>query len=207
MCDPVTMTVMSVAQAGMSIQGQKQQADAQRQVQRNASEAERRRYLNEAASQRIRDAQQSIADAQKIQFNQRQGIKTKATARTAAGEAGVTGQAVSQLIQSIDRQQAGDNFAIQQNIAMRNVQSDLRLRDMGLNHQNNLLRINKPIDKPNVLGALMDGAQFGMQMGALGKEAGLEGFFGKKTTTPKVSSGTLNMNTRGQYNLSGDMLS
>ena len=36
---------------------------------------------------------------------------------------------------------------------MRNVQSDLRLRDMGLNHQNNLLRINKPIDKPNVLGA------------------------------------------------------
>ena len=51
-------------------------------------------------------------DAQKIQFNQRQGIKTKATARTAAGEAGVTGQAVSQLPQSIDRQQAGDNFAI-----------------------------------------------------------------------------------------------
>ena len=201
------MMVLSAAQAGMSIMGQKQQADAQRKVQRNASEAERQRYLNEASAQRIRDAQESIADAQKIQFNQRQGMKTKATARTAAGEAGVTGQAVSQLIQTIDRQQAGDNFAIAQNTGMRNVESELRLRNMGLNHQNNLLRINKPIEQPNVLGALMDGAQFGMQMGALGKEAGLEGFFGKKATTPKVPSNTLNMNTRGQYNLSGDMLS
>ena len=189
MCDPVTQTIMAVAQAGMSIQGQNQKADAQRKVQRNASEAERQRYLNEASAQRIRDAQESIADAQKIQFNQRQGMETKATARTAAGEAGVTGQAVSQLIQTIDRQQAGDNFAIAQNTGMRNVESELRLRNMGLNHQNNLLRINKPIEQPNVLGALMDGAQFGMQMGSLGKEAGLEGFFGKKPKSNLIGSG------------------
>ena len=43
MCDQVTISVMSVAQAGMSIQGQKQQADAQRQVQESFG-AERRRY-------------------------------------------------------------------------------------------------------------------------------------------------------------------
>ncbi len=179
MCEPTTMMILGAAQAGMSIMGQRQQADMQKKVQANATEMEQQRYRNEATAQRIRDAQESVADAQKIQFNQRQARKTKATATVAALESGVQGGVLQGLLQNIDRQQATDNFAIQQNVAMRNTQSELRLRDMGLNHRNNLLRINKPIEQPNILGSLIDGAQFGMQMGSLGKEAGLEGFFGK----------------------------
>ena len=200
MCEPTTMMILGAAQAGMSIMGQTQQAKAQKQIQANATEMERVRYRNEAAAQRIRDAQESVADAQKIQFNRQQAIKTKATATVAALESGVQGGVLQGLLQNIDRQQATDNFAIQQNVAMRNVQSELRLRDMGLNHRNNLLRINKPIEQPNILGALLDGAQFGMQMGSLGKEAGLEGFFDKK---PKPD---LAMNTRGNFGLTGDMI-
>ncbi len=179
MCEPTTMMILGAAQAGMSIMGQKQQADAQEQVQANATEMEQQRYRNEATAQRIRDAQNAVADAQKIQFNQRQGDQTKATGTLAALEGGVQGNVLQGLLTNIDRLQATDNFAIQQNVAMRNTQSELRLRDMGLNHKNNLLRINKPIEQPNYLASLIDGASFGMQMGALGKEAGLEGFFGK----------------------------
>jgi len=204
MCEFVTMAVLGAAQAGMSIAGQRQQVAAQKQIQANASKIENQRYRNEAIAQRIRDAQEAVADAQKIQFNQRQARKTKATATVAALESGVQGGVLQGLLQNIDRQQATDNFSIQQNVAMRNVQSDLRLRDMGLNNRNNLLRINRPIEQPNVLSSLIDGAQFGMQMGSLGKEAGLDGFFGKnKSKTPKPD---LAMNTTGNFGLTGDMI-
>ena len=171
---------LSAAQAGMSIRAQQVQAETQEKVQANASEMERRRYLNEASALRIRENQEAIAAAQKIQYNQIKGEEAKSTARTAAGEAGVTGQAVNQTIAALEQAQAKGNFSIAQNMKMKNVQNELRLRDMGLNHQNNLLRINKPIEEVDYFGSVMDGALFGMQMGSLGKEAGFKGFFGKE---------------------------
>lgn len=189
MCDPISMTVMAVAQTGMSIAGQKQQQKTQEKVQANASEVERRRHLNEQSAMRVRQAQEAVADAQKIQFNRQKAQQAKATARVSAGESGVTGQAVNNLMMSITQQEAKGRFAFAQQAGMRDVSRDMRLTNMGIGHQQNMLRINKPIEQVDYLGSLMDGAQFGMQMGSLGKEAGLDGFFGKSPKPPTSPSG------------------
>jgi predicted phage tail protein len=173
------MTVMAVAQTDMSIAGQKAQQKAQEKVQANASEVERRRHLNEMTATRIRQAQEAVADAQKLQANRARAKAAKATAITSAGEAGVTGQVVNNLLASIGQQEAQGRFAFEQQAGMRDVARDMRLMNMGIGHQQNMLRINKPIQEVDYLGSLIEGAQFGMQMGSLGKEAGMEGFFGQ----------------------------
>jgi len=45
---------------------------------------------------------------------------------------------------------------------MSDVNRQLQLRDAGLGFTNNMLRINKPIEQPNYLGAALSGAQTGM---------------------------------------------
>ena len=163
MCDPVTIAVgMAVAQTGMSIHGQRQQAKTQAKVQKNASAAERQRYLHEVSSMRIQQGQEQVAAAQRIQESTRKAREARATARVSAGEAGVAGLSVDALINDLTREEANYSFATNQQLQMNDVNRNLQLRDAGLGFTNNMLRINKPIEKPNYLGAALDGAQTGM---------------------------------------------
>ena len=174
MCDPVSMTVLSVASTGMNIVGQRQQQKVQQKVQANASAVERQRHLNEMSAMRVREAQEAVAEAQKIQFNTRKARAARSTAKVSAGEAGVTGKSVDDLMMSITQQETRDRFAIEQQKGMRDVGQEMRLANMGIGHQQNMLRINRPIEEVDYLGSIMDGAQFGMNMGKLGQEVGME---------------------------------
>jgi multidrug efflux pump subunit AcrA (membrane-fusion protein) len=153
---------MGTASTAASVVGQQQQAKAQARSQANASAAERQRYLQEVSSMRIQQGQEQVAAAQRIQESTRKAREARSTARVSAGEAGVAGLSVDALINDLTREEASYNFATQQQTQMNDVNRSLQLRDAGLGFTNNMLRINKPIEQPDYLGAALSGAQTGM---------------------------------------------
>jgi hypothetical protein len=176
---------ISVASTGASIHGQRVAAKTQRKVQENASIAERQRYLQEVSSMRLQQAQEQEVAAQRLQNSSKRAREARATARVSAGESGVSGLSVDALINSLTQQEAGFNFATDQQLQMNDVNRTMQLEQSGLGFTNNMLRINKPIEGPNYLGSLLEGAQAGMSMYSVGKSAG----FG--SGTPKSSNLTI----------------
>jgi len=173
MCDPVTATVMGVAQAGMSIQGQKIQAKTQRITQRNASEQERKRYLAEVSSSRLQQRQNEVAAAQKNRQIARESMRAQATTRASAGESGVAGLSIDALVDDIKRQEGQAQFSITQQTSFEDAARERALETSGLGFTSNILRINKPIQKVNYLGAALEGAQTGMSFYSAGTDMGL----------------------------------
>jgi len=157
-----TSAAVGVASAGLSIHGQRQAAKTQAKVQANASKAERQRYLHEVSSMRIQQGQEQVAAAQRLQESTKKAREARATARVSAGEAGVAGLSVDALINDLTRKEAEYNFNTQKQLQMSDVNRTLQLRDAGLGFTNNMLRINKPIEQPNYLGAALSGAQTGL---------------------------------------------
>jgi len=164
MCDPVTLTALALgaASAGSQVVGQRQMAKTQAKVQANASAAERQRYLQEVSSMRVQQGQEEVAAAQRVNESARKAREARATARVSAGEAGVAGLSVDALINDLTKQEAEFNFATQQQLQMNDVGRSMQLENAGLSFTNNMLRINRPIEKPNYLGATISGAQTGL---------------------------------------------
>ena len=165
-----TSAAVGVASAGLTIQGQRQQARTQAEVQRRASAAERQRYLHEVSSMRIQQGQEQVAAAQRLQESTKKAREARATARVSAGEAGVAGLSVDALINDLTRKEAEYSFKTQKQLQMSDVNRTLQLRDAGLGFTNNMLRINKPIEQPNYLGAALSGDQTGLSTYSVTKD-------------------------------------
>ena len=161
MCEPISIG-LAMASMGAQIHGQRQQAKTQAKVQANASAAERERYLREVSSMRVQQGQEEVAAAQRVNESARKAREARATARVSAGEAGVAGLSVDALINDLTREEANYNFATQQQLQMNDVGRSMQLDNAGLSFTNNMLRINRPIEKPDYLGAAISGAQTGM---------------------------------------------
>ena len=162
MCEIITAVTLALASAGSQIHGQRQQAKTQAKVQKNASAAERERYLREVSSMRVQQGQEEVAAAQRVNESARKAREARSTARVSAGEAGVAGLSVDALINDLTREEAEYNFATQQQLQMNDVGRSMQLENAGLGFTNNMLRINKPIEKPDYLGAAISGAQTGL---------------------------------------------
>jgi len=162
MCPPIIAVGLGIASMGAQVMGQKQAAKAQAETQKNASAAERQRYLQETASMRVQQGQEQVAAAQRITASARKAREARATARVSTGEAGVAGLSVDALINDLTKQEAEYNFASQQQLQMNDVGRTMQLQNAGLGFTNNMLRINKPIEQPNYLGAALSGASAGM---------------------------------------------
>lgn len=161
MCDPISIG-MAVASTAMQVSGQRQMAKTQARVQANASAAERQRYLQEVSSMRVQQGQEQVAAAQRINESAKKAREARATARVSAGEAGVAGLSVDALINDLTREEAEYSFATQQQLQMNDVGRSMQLQNAGLGFTNNMLRINRPIEQPDYLGAALSGAQTGM---------------------------------------------
>ena len=151
-----------MASTAMQVAGQRQMAKTQARVQANASAAERQRYLQEVSSMRVQQGQEQVAAAQRINESAKKAREARATARVSAGEAGVAGLSVDALINDLTREEAEYSFATQQQLQMNDVGRSMQLQNAGLGFTNNMLRINRPIEQPDYLGAALSGAQTGM---------------------------------------------
>ena len=185
------------AQAGMSIVGQRQQAKAQGRAQRNASIAEQQRYLQEVSASRLKERQEKVSAAQRIQQSSIKAREARATARVSAGEAGVAGLSVDALINDMTRKEAQYNFSVQQQMQFADMSRGMGLSDSANRSRMNLLSINKPIQQPNYLGAILSGAQTGLGAYDAMNTAGIGA--PKATSTPKgtgpIDYGLFDFNT------------
>lgn len=175
MCPPAVIAAVALgaAQTGMTIIGQRQAAKAQEKAQRNATIAEQQRYLTEVSASRLKERQEKVAAAQRIQQSTKAAREARATARVSAGEAGVAGLSVDALINDMTRKEAEYSFSVQQQMQFANMNRQLAFEDSANRSRMNLLSINRPIAQPNYLGAVLSGAQTGMSMYSFGQDSGL----------------------------------
>jgi hypothetical protein len=165
-----TAIAVSALSTGATIRAQQQAAQAQAQAQRNATIAEQQRLLQEMSAMRIKEQQENIAAAQKIQVSTKKAEEARATARVSAGEAGVAGLSIDALINDLTREEAEYRFSVAQQEEFNTVNRELQMRDASLGSTMNLLRINKPIAEPDYLGALVSGASTGLSIARSGQE-------------------------------------
>ena len=162
-CGPlIASSIIGAASTATSLIGQSQQASAQRQAQAVASRQERERYLAEVSAMRTQQQQEALARSQNLNESSRRAMEARATATTAAGEAGVSGLSVNALLGDLSRQQAEYEFSVQRQAQLTDVNRQLALREAGIGFSRNMLRINQPISQPDYLGSAVKGVQTGL---------------------------------------------
>jgi len=170
MCNPAAaLAVVGGLQAGVQFAGARQQAKAQAAYQAQAAAAEQQRALQEQSSIRMQQAQQQEATARELEQVSRKSREALARARVSAGEAGVAGASVTALMDDYTRQEAGYRAATLRQQELTGVGTQLGLEQAGLASQQRLIGINQPINKPSVLGAVLQAGSQAMSGYATGQ--------------------------------------
>ena len=159
MCEPLSAMAiaklsfgLSLASSGMSLMAQRNQAKAQKAAQKAATQRENARYRREASAMRLKEAQEDLVMTREIQDSAVKARAARSTAMVAAGESGVVGLSVDALIDDYTRQEADYRFSVTEQNRLTGINNQLQLTEAGYRSQNNLIKINKPIQKPNYLG-------------------------------------------------------
>jgi len=153
-----------VAQAGLSIAGQKASATAQAKAQARSSNAEVERYRQQSNAARINQRFRLDEEAQQLQSASIKAMKARASARMAAGDAGVAGNSVESLLNDFSRQEATYRFGLTKQSGQRDTATNLQLKDMSQQSYNTLLQINQPIKQPDYAGAIFGAASTGLSI-------------------------------------------
>ena len=170
MCNPAAaLAVVGGLQAGVQFAGARKQAKAQAAYQAQAAAAEQQRALQEQSSIRMQQAQQQEATARELEQVSRKSREALARARVSAGEAGVAGASVTALMDDYSRQEAGYRAATLRQQELTGVGTQLGLEQAGLASQQRLIGINQPINKPSVLGAVLQAGSQAMSGYATGQ--------------------------------------
>jgi hypothetical protein len=174
MCNPLALVSGAIGglQAHNTYQGQKAQAKVQEKMQLRASIQEQQRHLQEMTAMRTKERQEAISAAQQRGQITKQAREARATARVSSGEAGVSGNSVDALMNAFTQNEATALFSITQQEEFMDQNRALGITDAQMRTTGNLLRINKPIAKPDLFGAVLSGAQTGMSMYSFGKDMG-----------------------------------
>ena len=159
MCHPAALAVISGLNVGMQFAGQQRQAKTQAAMQARASQAERQRFQQKQTSMRMRQAQEQEAVGRELEQVSRKSQAALARARVSAGEAGVAGASVQALMDDYMRQEAGYRSALLRQQELGGISTAMGLEQAGFATQQRQIGINQPIDKPNVLTAVLQGAQ------------------------------------------------
>ena len=104
---------------------------------------------------RLKEAQEDLALANEIKEATRKSKEARATAMVSAGESGVSGLSIDALIDDYTRQ-AEHRFTLNEQARLTGINNQLQLQEAGFRNQDNLIRINKPIQKPDYLGSAVN---------------------------------------------------
>ena len=107
----------------------------------------------------MRQAQEQEAVGRELEQVSRKSQAALARARVSAGEAGVAGASVQALMDDYMRQEAGYRSALLRQQELGGIATGMGLEQAGFATQQRQIGINQPIDKPNVLTAVLQGAQ------------------------------------------------
>lgn len=129
MCEPLSAgtmfaisTAVAAAGAGLSYMGQQAQASAQADANAAQAESVRKATINQYDQLQLQQQQDRENAAQKLTETSRQAAQARATAITAAGEAGVAGLSVNALLDDITRQEMEFTDSVKHNQQRRDQQ-------------------------------------------------------------------------------------
>ena len=143
---------LTIASGVANYAAQAQAARQQERAQYQASLNELKRYQHEASAERLNEAQEDTADAFEAQKAQREAQEAISTLMTSAEERGVEGNASGLAVAHYMQANANYQTALERQARMRSATSHFRLRGAGLGFTQNMVRINRPINRPNLLG-------------------------------------------------------
>ena len=179
MCNPAALAIIAAASAVSTFAGQRRQANLQARHQRWATKAEQQRALMAQSTLRRQQAQQEEASNREMAEVSIKSREAMSRARTSAGEAGVAGQSVANLMDDYMRQEADYRALAFRQQELIGEETGLALSDAGFQSQANLININRPINKPDFL----TGALGAAQSAASGYRTGMEIETYRKETT------------------------
>lgn len=144
--------IMSAASAVAGFAQQQAQYKAQQQRYENNKKASNAAAVNRYASQQNQDIQERKAASEEKQKLNIKAAKARATAQTAAGEAGVTGLSVDALVNDFYGEEGRHERTLDNNYAMKH---DYIRGEMDVTEANTASRINSVSQgiKPSFAGA------------------------------------------------------
>ena len=167
MCLPVAVlagisAATGALSAGVQFAGQRQQAKAQAAFQAQSRAAAQRKLGFQTTAATLEQQQRELAIAQEKGKVTKQAREQLASATVSAGEAGVSGLSVQALMDDYIRQQAGQQVALTTQQKLYGLQHGLGLKQIGLASEQELLGLSQPIEKPSILGAVLQGTSQAM---------------------------------------------
>jgi len=153
---------LTIGSGVASLASQAQAAKAQARAQRQASLNEMKRQQHAMSSERLAQSQQETSSALEASKANREAEEAMATTRVAGAEGGVEGNAVGLAIADFAQKNAAYQTALMLQERMNNASRIMAFEGGGLQYQQNMMRINKPIQGPDVLGTLLGTAQTAM---------------------------------------------
>jgi len=164
MCEPISI-ITGIATAATSYSGQRAAANAQEKAQAQASDAEQIRAGKANTAVRLRQAQESIARAQRKDAAQIKGMAAKSsTTLSALTEGGVAGRTLDMLERDLAAQEARYQFSEDRQTNLQATQSAFTLEEEASRTMMNQLRINRPIKQASLLSSGLQGLRTGMSM-------------------------------------------
>lgn len=163
MCDPVSIGLVA-GQTLLQFQGERQAAKASEKAARQAALNANRAFGIEAAAENDRLVEEAARDSDAILDNQRKALQAQATARVAAGEAGVAGLSIDALLGDFQRDEAVFRNRTAQNAEARERQSRRRLQGADATRQSRINDANSRVQaRPSFLGAALRIGASGVQ--------------------------------------------
>ena len=145
------MATMSAASSALSVYGQHQQARTQQKYQNLAVSQEAARFMREQSAMRREQAQREQSAAEESLAIQLRAQRAAATATTAAGEAGVSGSSVDDLINSYFQQEGDYRRALTMEQGFQKEATGTALLEGGFRTQMETTRIRRPINAPSLV--------------------------------------------------------
>lgn len=161
MCEPTTILVgISAASAVLGFVGAQQQANQQETSQLRAYEdtvvESRAAFARQVNQENTRLNQQGVADSNELSEVALRKRKAKATARVAAGEAGVSGLSLDALLGDFDRTEARYRDSVAQQGEFDHLASQDRIADFAADRESRINRARpQPVARPSFLGAAL----------------------------------------------------
>jgi cell division protein FtsL len=172
MCYAVAALAISAASAVAGAVGQAQQARATQDFQDQNSAAEQDRVKQDYQQLRLRQATEAESSARERENVQKAGRKQRATASNMAGESGVAGNSVDQLLQSYAAQEASIQSAAKRQAEVSNTFTNTQVEAARLGSSAQLANINKPVSKPNYIASALQIGSGAIDAAGVAKQRG-----------------------------------
>jgi hypothetical protein len=150
MCEPTTLALasMGLAMGGtvLDYQGQRDLAKGQEKANKVQAEAARDAYRSNLDQTIVQQSQETAAASQQMLQQGNELRKAKATARVSAGEAGIAGLSVDDLLNDLDSQGLTNMNSIEANYVARSNDIGVQRRNAYINSASTINSLKIPME-------------------------------------------------------------